>query len=77
MELSVFKHWTGVKRYFYLGRKKWDGEEFNPIAIVFKPWWKPKIFRFWKAFKDHKHGNEEKLKALENKFFNVLNIYLV
>ena len=74
LELKIFRHWTGVNRYFLKGKKKWDGEEFNPAAITFIPWWKPKILRFWKAFKDHKHGKEKRVKDLENQLFKILNL---
>ena len=74
LELKIFKHWTRVTRYSHKGKKKWDGREFNPVAITFAPWWKAKVFRFWKAFKNYKHGKDQKLKELESKLFKTLNI---
>jgi len=74
LELKIFKYWTGVIRHFDIkGKKKWDGKEFNPIAITFVPWWRVKVIRFWQAFKDYKHGKDKKLKELENKLFKILN----
>ena len=70
LELKVFQHWTGVAQYFYRGRKKWDGKEFCPVAVVFNPWWKPKVIRFWQAFKDFKHGKEIALKKCEKELFD-------
>jgi hypothetical protein len=74
LELRIFNHWTGVFRYIHTGsgRNKWDGREFNPIAITFVPWWRVKVVRFWQAFKDYKHGKDKKLKELENQLFEIL-----
>src|SRR5437016_10637014 len=38
--------------------------EFNPMAVVFRPLRFSKVFRFWKPFKDFKHGNEEPLEKM-------------
>ncbi len=72
LEITVFKHWTGVNRYFFKGKIKWDGEAFNPIAITFIPWWKRKVLRFWQPFKDFKRGKERSLKQLEAQLFDIL-----
>ena len=42
--------------------------EFNPMAIVIRPFRIGKTFRFWKPFKDLKHGNDKALKEVEQKF---------
>lgn len=73
LELKIFKRWTGVQRYFFKGKKRWDGKEFNPVAITFLPWWKCKVFRFWLPFRDFKHGKEKPLKDMETKLFKVLD----
>jgi len=72
LELKVFKHWTHVNRFSYKGKKKWTGNEFNPVAITFIPWWKSKVFRFWQPFRDLKHGKENPLKEMENNLYTVL-----
>lgn len=74
LELKIFKHWTGVFRYIHISsrKKKWYGEEFNPIAITFVPWWRVEVFRFWRAFRDFKHGKDKKLRELENQMFEIL-----
>ena len=72
LEFKVFQHWTGVRRYFFKGKKKWDGREFNPIAIIFVPWWRRKVLRFWQAFKDFKHGKKKSLTNLEAQFFEII-----
>lgn len=85
LKFQVFEHWAGISRYKSRGkiawREKsdlggmvgWGGEEFNPIAIVFVPWWKPKVLRFFKAFNDFKHGKKRVLRDLETKLFETLN----
>ena len=45
--------------------------EFNPVAIVFHPFRRVKVFRFFEAFKDKKHGKTETLKKLEADFFEI------
>lgn len=74
LELKIFKHWTGLYRYFQKGKKKWYGRDFNPIAIIFIPWRKVTVIRFWQAFKDFKHGKDKKLKDLEKQLFSILEI---
>lgn len=72
LELKVFKHWTEVNRYFFKGKRKWSGNEFNPVAITFIPWWKCNVFRLWQPFKDFKHGKDKPLKEMENNLYKVL-----
>ena len=72
LEYKVFAHWTQVHQYSFNGKTKWSGAEYNPVAIVFKPWWNPKVLRFWEAFRDYKHGKDQKLKELENTLYNLL-----
>ena len=72
LEVQIFRHWAGVGRYSFKGRVKWDGDEFNPIAITFVPWWKRRVFKFWQPFKDFKHGKERPLKQLEAQLFELL-----
>jgi hypothetical protein len=43
--------------------------EFNPLAVVIQPLRRAKCFRFWKAFRDFKHGNLQALAKVESEFF--------
>lgn len=43
--------------------------EFNPLAVVFRPLRRERTFRFWRPFRDYKHGRPEALHALERDFF--------
>ena len=47
--------------------------EFNPLGIVIRPWRTPKRFRFWRAFRDFKHGNSGTLHRVEQEFFDCIN----
>jgi hypothetical protein len=49
---------------FYAGSR-----EYNPLAIVIRPWRGPKLFRFWQPFRESKHGKFESLRAVEMSFF--------
>ena len=55
-EAKVFHHWAGDK-------------EFNPMALVFSPGGKVQDVRFWRAFRDFKHGKEGLLKQSERLLF--------
>ena len=47
--------------------------EFNPMVVVFRPFHWAKTYRFWKPFKDYKHGKMEPLHAMEAELFNDLS----
>lgn len=36
-------------------------QEFNPMAVVFRPFHCTRVFRFWYPFKDFKHGKKKVL----------------
>ena len=58
-ESRVFRHFAGR-------------EEFNPIAIFFPALGRVRIIRFWKPFKDFKHGRDRLLRVAERELFDVL-----
>lgn len=72
LEVKVFKYWANVSLFINKGEKQLQGNEFNPIAIVFAPGCKVKVFRFWKAFKDYKHGKTLLLKKVESELYEVV-----
>jgi len=39
-------------------------DEFNPLAVVFRPFRLAKTYRFWGPFKDYKHGNPAALEKM-------------
>jgi len=61
-EVSAFHHWAGDR-------------EFNPIAIVITPWGSVQRIRFWKAFRDFKHGKDAKLRKVEEQLFSAVEAY--
>jgi hypothetical protein len=48
--------------------------QFNPMAVVFRPFRRSKIFRFWQPFKDFKHGRTAPLHRMESEFFDLVRI---
>jgi hypothetical protein len=54
---------TAIFRFF-AGRR-----EFNPLAVVVEPRHWGRTFRFWRAFRDAKHGKPDALHRVEREFF--------
>ena len=54
---------------FFGGRR-----EFNPLAVVFRPFRWTRTFRFWAAFRDLKHGRPELLQTVERRFFDCIGV---
>jgi hypothetical protein len=48
--------------------------QFNPLAVVFRPFHRSRVFRFWQPFKDFKHGQPEALQQMEREFFGVIGL---
>jgi len=42
--------------------------QFNPIGLVFRPFKRPVIFRFWQPFREAKHGKPHALERLKVEF---------
>ncbi len=62
LSVRVFSHFCGYQ------------ENYCPAIILYRGLRRPLVFRFFYAFRDHKHGNEEALRNLEDCLFNLLNI---
>jgi hypothetical protein len=54
--VQAFHHWGGTK-------------DFNPLAIVYTGRSKVRVVRFYRAFKDFKHGKEGPLREAEAELF--------
>lgn len=52
LEAQVFRRWAGDR-------------EFNPVAIVVPERGPVRVIRFWKAFRDYKHGKDRALRVAE------------
>lgn len=48
--------------------------EYNPLALHFRPFRTHRTFRFWKAFKEWKHGNAKTLQQVETDLFDSIGI---
>ena len=47
--------------------------EFNPLAIVFRPFAWPRRFRFYGPFRAFKHGRPQEVEAMRRELFEVLD----
>lgn len=74
LAVTLFKHWTYVHMPQWTNRRS-GGQDFNHLAIVFRPWYRPKVFRFWKAWEDSTFGRTEKLEKMERDFFQVARMH--
>jgi hypothetical protein len=49
------------------------GREFNPLAVVFRPFRLRRTFRFWGPFKEYKHGKPEAVETMTLNLFALLD----
>jgi hypothetical protein len=47
--------------------------EFNPMALIFNPFRRAKVYRFYRPFQEFKHGKPDALTKLEAEFLQELN----
>ena len=59
-----------VLAFKYFGKDK----DFNPLAVVFRPFRIPKTYRFFKAFKKFKRGNTKPVELLKDDLFKAIGI---
>lgn len=76
-ETAVILNWSERQQWknslAVLAFKFYGGNQnFNPMAIVFRSFRFHKIFRFYEAFKDFKHGKTESLEKIRMDFFKLL-----
>lgn len=75
---GVVLNWSERKRWpyslpvalfgFFAGSR-----DFNPLAIVFRPFAWPRRFRFHKAFVAFKHGRPEEVEKVRREFLDLLD----
>jgi hypothetical protein len=46
--------------------------EFNPLVVLFRPFRRARVFRFWSAFKERKRGDEQAVDRLRQELLSVL-----
>jgi hypothetical protein len=72
---SERKTWRWYKSLAVTIFRTFSGDrEFNPIAIVFRPFHFAKVLRFWKPFKNYKHGKPNELIKMQNKLFELAKV---
>jgi hypothetical protein len=48
--------------------------EFNPMAVVFRPFRRTRTFRFLQPFRDFKHGHPKALHHMESELFGLIGV---
>ena len=61
LEAEIFRAVTGDR-------------EFNPVAIIIPKKGKLRVIRFWKAFRDYKHGKDQALRRAEAELEGALGL---
>ena len=69
-ERKTWKTSLSVLAFQYFGKDR----NFNPIAIVFRPFHLVKTYRFYEAFKDFKHGRPRKVEEIKRALFETLGV---
>jgi hypothetical protein len=61
-ERKKWPRWSLVRHVF----RTFRGERnFNPLVIVFRPFRRAEVLRFWQAFQEWKHGHRESVERLK------------
>ena len=63
-------HNLQVLAFNYYGGKS----DFNPLVVVFRPFRRAKVFRFWQAFKNSKHGKTPSLEQMREKLLEYTHV---
>ena len=77
-EGKIVMNWSDRKRWKYMSLASmvfhhFGGyREFNPIAVILRPFRRAKVFRFHEPFKEFKHGKPDALLKMEAEFFQAL-----
>jgi hypothetical protein len=72
MNWSERRKWNRLTLGYLAFRFFGGSREFNPLAVIVQPLRWAKCFRFWKPFRDFKHGKPDSLAKLESEFFECL-----
>lgn len=68
-ERRTWKPWSLAVLAF---RRFGGSQDFNPIAMIFRPFRFVRVLRYWKAFRDFKHGNTKAVETLNGELFRAL-----
>ncbi len=61
---SERKAWKKFSILVWLFNSFLGTQEHTPSVILFSPWYQPKIFRFWRPFKEFKHGKPNDVETM-------------
>jgi hypothetical protein len=68
-ERNKWPRWSvGVAVFHHFG----GARDFNPLVVLFQPLRLAKVFRFWSAFRDWKHGDQEPVDRLRQELIAAL-----
>jgi hypothetical protein len=70
---SERSRWSGREPEIVLFRSIAGSREYNPIAIVVPPKGPVRVVRFWRAFRDKKHGKDSPLENAERELQSALD----
>jgi hypothetical protein len=78
-ERAVILNWSERKRWknslaVFAFRYFGGDRNFNPMALVFRPFRFVKACRFFEAFKDFKHGDPQKVEKIKAEFFEMIGV---
>lgn len=78
---SVILNWSERRRWRWwwlstaVFRFVGGSREFNPLAVVIRPFRRVRTFRFWRAFRDARHGDHAALRTIEAEFLRFLDVH--
>jgi hypothetical protein len=72
LDWSERKKWRNYSLPVLAFRLLGGYRNFNPLVIHFRPFRRAKLFRFWSAFKDWKHGKTDAVEQLRRDLVLVL-----
>jgi hypothetical protein len=65
-ERSQWRMNLAVIAFWYFG----GSQDFNPLAVVFRPFRLPRVFRFYGPFREFKRGETEAVKKMTREFLD-------
>ena len=78
-ERAIVLNWSERKRWknslaVFAFRYFGGDRNFNPIALVFRPFRFVRVYRFFEAFKDLKHGDPQRVEKLKRELFEMIGV---
>jgi hypothetical protein len=77
-ERAIVLNWSERRKWRWLSltahafRSYGGRRQYNPMVVLFRPMGPARVFRFWPAFQDHKHGHPEPLQRMRNELLLAL-----